>query len=145
MTNFESLMAGLSDEQKKTPTLRKWLQSGPTLNTSATYVVTQIWLPGKFANISFLTENFKVHVYEDNPSFKRLLKAIDEWSITSVCLCIKITDEDNAEFDLVHNPAESCDWEESNLGFRITVKEKLGSKNLGTKKRQPKQLEIPGT
>lgn len=100
-------------------------------------------MPGKFDNISFLCENFKVHIYPNNPVFKDLVSAVHGWSETSICICIKITDPDTAEFDLVANAKESCDWEESTLGYRIKLCEKKpGSTNLGTKSKR-KPLSIP--
>lgn len=143
MAQFESLLTGLNDEVRKTPTLRKWLSESPKLNSTATYVVQQVWLPGKFDNISFLCENFKVHIYPNNSVFKELLGAVEQWSRSTICLCVQITDPDTAEFDLVANANESCDWEESSLGFRIKLREKKpGSTNLGTKRKQ-KQMNIP--
>lgn len=143
MSQFESLLTGLNDEVRKTPTLRKWLSESPKLNSSATYVIQQVWMPGKFDNISFLCENFKVHIYPNNPVFKDLVSAVSEWSQTSICICVKVTDPDTAEFDIVANSNEACDWEESTLGYRIKLREKKpGSTNLGTK-RKGKQLNIP--
>lgn len=62
---------------RKLPTLRQWLKENPEVKLKGKYLVTFIWLPNDYPNLTFQTEYFRVLVDEDHPSFDKCRMLVD--------------------------------------------------------------------
>lgn len=123
---FESRTA---DDVIKLPTFAQWIKSSSAAEQKPVRVVRTVWLPNRFANLTFETEVFRLRIANTNPIFKPLLSSIEAAAEQGVCLAVSVLDAKEGEYKIHSLPNESSTWEAlGDNGYKLTVDNKKSSK-----------------
>lgn len=113
----------------KLPSFMSYCKSAPEAAEGKIKVVETIWLPNKFASISFDTESYRLRITESSSIYLPLVSAVEQWELHEDCLAIRLCSKKDAEFEIELLEGESCTWEElGQYGRKLTVKNKTKSK-----------------
>ena len=110
---------------KKLPTFLKWLKSEPFNVEGKLKVVTMVWFPSEYPNITIDTECFRLRI----PITGDNAEEVQEWFSLSFqqdeVLAVRIDDKKLGKFSVINIPGERGAWEPvGETGYRCTVQEK---------------------
>lgn len=127
--NFMDFDGNIKDDVTKLPTFAQWLKSTTAAQHKPIRIVRTVWMPNRFANLTFETEVFRLRVAEHNPLFKPLLSSIPSLSEEEKCLAIKVLDAESGEYRITVLEGESSTWEQlGESGYKLTVQDKKRTK-----------------
>ena len=116
------------------------------------YHVRVIWLPNKYASISFETEKFRLRFYENSPVYNDAVALAKRVFMNNIPLGIVVHESRDGSFEFVQCEKENVDWNQiGEYGYKQTFldipetkksKKREDTKPVSTE--EPQQPQIGG-
>jgi len=110
---------------EKLPTFIKWLKSQRDDVEGKCQVVTTIWFPSKFPNITLDTESYRLRIPITTDNELELVDMFEQSIESQEVLAIRVEGKKDAKFTVTTLENERGDWEElGETGYKCTVLER---------------------
>ena len=123
-----------SDGQNNLPTFFQWCKEHLDKRTPGKFIVTKVWLPNKYPDLTLETEVFRLRISHKALIFSSVRESIDQFTDGNMVLAISEVDKESYDYTLEVLEGEVGSWTELGAtGWKCEVQDKPKSSRRKTK------------